>query len=147
MIDFMKYHQTTHCIFPNTSFQVLETKLFLTLYTAMFLSLISKLVIIHFLDCDPGFPGGSEVKSSACNAGDLGSIPGSGRSPGEGNGNLLQYSCLENAMDGGAWWATCHGVTKSQTWLSDFTHLTVITSEKISLTSLSEQISFYYFLS
>ena len=49
---------------------------------------------------------GSEVKASACNAGDLGSIPGSGRSPGEGNGHPLQYSCLENPMDGGAWWAT-----------------------------------------
>ena len=57
---------------------------------------------------------------SACNAGDLGSIPGSGRSTGEGNGNPLQYSCLENPMDGGAWWATVHGVTKSQTRLSDF---------------------------
>ena len=51
----------------------------------------------------PDFPGGSEVKASACNAGDPGSIPGSGRSPGEGNGNPLQYSCLENPMDGGAW--------------------------------------------
>ena len=50
-----------------------------------------------------GFPGGSEVKASACNVGDLGSIPGSGRSLGEGNGNPLQYSYLENAMDGGAW--------------------------------------------
>ena len=49
------------------------------------------------------FPGGSEVKASASNVGDLGSIPGSGRSPGEGNGNPLQYSCLENPMDGGAW--------------------------------------------
>ena len=56
-----------------------------------------------------GFPGGAEVKASACNLGDLGSIPGSGRSPGEGNGNPLQYSCLENPMDGGAWWATVHG--------------------------------------
>ena len=53
--------------------------------------------------------GGSEVKASACNAGDLGSIPGSGRSPGEGNGNPLQYPCLENPMDRGAWWATVHG--------------------------------------
>ena len=50
-----------------------------------------------------GFPGGSEGKVSACNMGDQGSIPGSGRYPGEGNGNPLQYSCLENAMDGGAW--------------------------------------------
>ena len=62
--------------------------------------------------CVLGFPGGSEVKASACNVGDLGSIPGSGRLPGEGNGNPLQYSCLENPMDEGAWWATVHGVTK-----------------------------------
>ena len=52
---------------------------------------------------------------SACNAGDLGSIPGLGRSHGEGNGNPLQYSCLENPMDGGAWWAIVHGVTESDT--------------------------------
>ena len=52
-----------------------------------------------------GFPGGSDNKVSACNVGDPGSIPGLGRSPGEGNGNPLQYSCLENSMDGGAWWA------------------------------------------
>ena len=68
-----------------------------------------------------GFPGGSEVKASACNAGDLGSIPELERSPGEGNGNPLQYSFLENPMDGGAWWATVPGVTKDQTRLSDFT--------------------------
>ena len=59
------------------------------------------------------FPSGSEGKESACNMGDLGLIPGSERSPGEGNGNLLQYSCLENPMDGGAWWAPIHGVAKS----------------------------------
>ena len=70
-----------------------------------------------------GFPGGSEVKASTCNVGDLGSIPGSGRSPGEGNGNPLQYSCLENPMDGGVWWAIVHGVAKSRTRLSDFTSL------------------------
>ena len=63
-----------------------------------------------------GFPGGSEVKVSAWNAGDPGSIPGSGRSPGEGNGNPLQYSCLENPMEGGAWWAAVHGVAKSQSF-------------------------------
>ena len=68
-----------------------------------------------------GFPGGTEVKASACNVGDLGSIPGSGRSPGEENGNPLQYSCLENPMEGGACWATVHGVAKSQTQLSNFT--------------------------
>ena len=65
-------------------------------------------------------PGGSEVKTSACNAGDLGSIPGLGRSPGEGNGNPLQYSCLESPMDGGACWATVYGVAKSRTQLSDW---------------------------
>ena len=72
--------------------------------------------------CYWGFPGGSEVKASAYYAGDLGLILGLGRSPGEGNGNPLQYSCLENPMDGGAWWATVHGVTKSRTRLSDFTY-------------------------
>ena len=59
-----------------------------------------------------GFPGGSEVKESACNAGGLGSIPGSGRFPGEGNGNPLQYSCLENPMDSEAWQATVHRVAR-----------------------------------
>ena len=57
-----------------------------------------------------GFPHSSVGKEYICNAGDLGSIPGLGRSPGEGNGNLLQYSCLENSMDGGAWQATDHGI-------------------------------------
>ena len=66
-----------------------------------------------------GFPGGSAGKESACNAGDMGLIPGSGRSPGEGNGYPLQYSCLENPMDKGVWWATVRGVTKSQIQLSD----------------------------
>ena len=65
------------------------------------------------------FPGGSEVKASTCNVGDLGSFPGSGRSPGEGNGTPLQYSCLENPTDGGAWWATVHGVAQSRTRLSE----------------------------
>ena len=59
-----------------------------------------------------GFPSGSDGKGYACNAGDLGSTPGSGRSPGEGYGYPLQYSCLGNPMDRGAWWATVHGVTE-----------------------------------
>jgi len=69
-----------------------------------------------------GFPGGTSGKESNCNPLDLGSITGRRRSPGEGNGNPLQYSCLENPMDRGAWWATVHGVTKSRTWLSTHTH-------------------------
>ena len=63
------------------------------------------------------FLGDSDGKESACNARDLGLIPRSRSSPGEGNGNPLQYSCLENPMDRGAWWAIVHGVTKSQIWL------------------------------
>ena len=74
-----------------------------------------------FLRETVGFPGGSDGKASAYNAGDLGSIPGSGRSPGKGNGNPLQHSCPENPMDGGAWSATVHGVAKSRTQVSDFT--------------------------
>ena len=60
-----------------------------------------------------GFPGGSEVKASAFSEGDWGLIPRLGKSPGEGNGNPLQYSCLENPVDGGAWWTTVQGVAKS----------------------------------
>ena len=73
-------------------------------------------------------------KESACNAGDWGLIPGLGRSPGEGNGNPLQYSCLENSVDRGAWQAALHGITKNWTWLCDFFVL------------LSYRTSFYYLL-
>ena len=66
-----------------------------------------------------GFPGGSDGKESACNAGDQGLIPGSGRSPGEGNGNSLQYSCLGNPMDRGAWLTTVHGVVENRIQLSE----------------------------
>ena len=65
-----------------------------------------------------GFPDGLDGKASACNVGDPSSIPGSGRSPGEGNGNPLQYPCLENPMDRGAWQVTVHGVAKSLTRLA-----------------------------
>ena len=67
------------------------------------------------------FQGGSDDRASACNVGNRGSIPGSGRSAGEGKGYPLQCSCQENPMDGGAWWATVRGVAKSQTQLGDFT--------------------------
>ena len=83
------------------------------------------------------FPGGSEGKASNCNAGDLGSIPGSGRPPGEGNGNPLQYSCLENPIDRDAWWATVHGIAKSRTQLSDFTF-------SISFLSIHKSIKYTY---
>ena len=80
----------------------------------------SYLLVFAFISFAVGFPGGSDGKDSSCNAGNLGLIPESGRSPGEGNGNPLQYSCLENPTDRRAWWATVHGsFTKSWTWLSD----------------------------
>ena len=73
-------------------------------------------MLIGAYPCPPkGFPGGSDNKESACNAGDSGLVTGSGRSPEEGNGYPLQYSCLENPMDRGAWQATVHGVTKNRT--------------------------------
>ena len=79
--------------------------------------------VIHILPLfyakDWGLPGGSDGTESACNAENPGSIPGLGRSPGEGNGNPFQYSCLDNSKDRGAWWATVCGVAKSQTCLSD----------------------------
>ena len=75
------------------------------------------------IDYNLGFPGGSDCKEFACNAGDPGLVPGLGRSPGRGHGNPLQYSCLENSMGRGAWRATVHGTTKSKTWLSNlYTH-------------------------
>ena len=89
-----------------------------------------------YLTKQMSFPGSSEGKVSDCNAGDRGSIPGAGISPGGRNGNPLQYSCLENSMDRGAWWATVHGVAKSWTRLSNFTsfHLTnPVTSKRILL--------------
>ena len=78
-----------------------------------------------------GFPGGSDSKESASNAGEPGLIPGSGSYPGEGNGDPLQYSCLENSMDRGAWRATVHGVTKSWILLSDF-HDTMVYQKNVS---------------
>ena len=73
----------------------------------------TKLSNLLALSCSWGFPDGSDHKESACSEEALGLIPGLGRSPGEGNDNLLQYSCLGNLTDRGAWWATVHGVAKS----------------------------------
>ena len=91
-----------------------STKLKLTFFPYGFVFLYFSLLSIDF-------PGGSDGKASAYNEGDVDSIPGSGRSSGEGNGNPLQYSCLENPMDERAWQATVCGVAKSRTRLRDFT--------------------------
>ena len=82
--------------------------------------------VAYYLSLLLGFPGSSDSKEPACNVEDPGLIPGSGRPPGEGNGNPLQYSCLENPMDRGAWWATVHGVAKSWAQLSDNTHTSLL---------------------
>ena len=71
-------------------------------------------------------PGGSNGEESACSAGDPGSIPGLGRSPGEGDGYPFQYSCLKNSMDRGAWQVTVHGVANNWTWLSNFNYLFIL---------------------
>ena len=80
--------------------------------------------ILNIFMTNLDFPGGSDGKTSVCNAGDLGSIPGLRRSPGEGNSNPLQHSCLGKPMDKGAWWAIVHGVTKE----SDMTELLTLSS-------------------
>ena len=78
-----------------------------------------------FLTSLYAFPGNSDGKVSACNVEDPGSIPGWGRSPGEGNGNPLHHSCLENPMEGGAWYATVHRIAKSRTQLSNIIRYTI----------------------
>ena len=83
-----------------------------------------------------GFPGGSVVKYPPANTAEAGSIPGSGRSPGVGNGNPLQCSCLENPQDMGVWWAAVHGVTKSQT------HPSILSPNELKLGSSSSIIIF-----
>ena len=82
------------------------------------------------------------VKNLLANAGEVGSIPGSRRSPGEGNGNPLQYSCLENSMDRGAWWAIVHGVTKSRTRLSVFNGETDIENRLMDKGSGEERVRY-----
>ena len=89
------------------------TKLHLNFFSYIKLVLFSLLIFIG------GFLSDLDGKESACSAGDPSSIPGLGKSPGEGHGSPLQYSCLENPMDGGAWWATVHGVAKIRTQLSN----------------------------
>ena len=83
----------------------------------------SPLISRHSINMNSAF-----WQESACNAGDMGLIPGSGRSPGEGHGNSLQYSCLENALDRGVWWATALGVAKNQPWLK---HLSMHHAEQV----------------
>ena len=91
------------------------------------------------------FPGGAVVKNLPANTADTkdaGSIPGYWRCPGAGNGNSLQYSCLENSMDRGAWWATVHGVAESRTWLSTLTrkHIWLLSPKAGTLNSFTNSV-------
>ena len=97
-------------------------------------------MLVFFL----GVPGGLDDKESASNEGHLGLIPGSGRSPGEGNGNPLQYSCLENPMDGGAWQATVHEVAELDTteWLHFSFWLTLWLHRVLSLVTIMNRGAF-----
>ena len=88
-------------------------------YKKCIIIILYEVLKVKLLNIVGGFADDSDGKESACNTGDPGSIPASGRSPGEGNGNPLPYSCLENPMDRGACWVTVHGVAKSWTQLSD----------------------------
>ena len=88
-----------------------------------------------------GFPHRSVGKSSACNAGDLGSIPGLGRSPGEGNGNPLQYFCLENPMDRGTWWSTLHGATRLRHDIATKPSSTYFTHDSVYMSMLLSQFT------
>ena len=90
-----------------------------TLYKTFTSLILFRKQVEELLYMSLDFPSSSNGKESACSVGDLGSIPGLERTPGEGHGNPLQYSCLDNSMDREAWWATVHVVTKSQTQLSD----------------------------
>ena len=90
---------------------------------------------------------GSDVKESPCNAEDPGSIPGSERNPRGGHGNPLQYSCLENPMDRGAWWGTIHGVPKSWTWLVTNTFIFIIDLQYcVNFCSIAKLVSYTYVL-
>ena len=100
------------CTFFTTTWLEIYSHWNMHMAVPSFLLLCWAVVNYINITCGMGFPRSSVGKKSACNAGDLGSIPGSGRCPGEGNGNPLQYSCLENPMDRGVWWATVRGVTR-----------------------------------
>ena len=101
------------------------------------------MIKLRFRESKQHNPGGSDGQESACNAGDPGSISRSGRFPGEGNGYPFQYFCLENSTDRGTWWAEVHGVTRSQTRLSNTaTHTHTDTSKKTGFVQLLNENSY-----
>ena len=114
----MPESNTTYLINNNNVFQIISSHRLLQniKYSSLCYTVgPCWLFILHKVVCTLGFPVGSDGKESACNSGDLGSIPGLGRSPGGGHGNPLQYSCLETSMDRISWKATAHGVANSRT--------------------------------
>ena len=131
LCQFLPYNRVNQpemyiCLLPRLQVVTEHQAGFPVLYSVFPLA-VSFTLVVYIYQCYSlnfpyplGFPSSSAGKESTCNAGDLGSIPGLGRSPGEGNGYPLQYPCLENPMDRGAWQATVCGVAKSRTRLSDF---------------------------
>ena len=104
--QFYLFKETAFSLTDLSYFYLVSISFSSVVFMILFLPLTLGFVCCSFYSsfrCKVGFPGSSDSKASACNAGDLGLSPGSGRSPGEGNGNPLQYSCLENSMDGGVW--------------------------------------------
>ena len=118
LISYFKIKCNQSCLFQNFQESIKRNRLHLS--PASYRNLVKSLILyLKQNRASVGFPGGSDGKESTCKAGDPCSIPGSTKSPGEGNGYPLQYSCLESSMDRGAWQATVHVVAKSQTRLNN----------------------------
>ena len=121
---FLNFHQMWILVFNetviHTNTEINSTELLKWSFKTFFACIFKKICLKFISEENRDFPGGSKGKGYSCNAGNLGSIPGSGRFPGKGNGKPPQYSCLENSTDRGAWWAIVHGIAKSQTCMSNF---------------------------
>ena len=140
-IALIDLHILNHCI-PGINPTYSWCMSFLMCCYNLFAKILLRIFASMFISDE--FPGGSDGKASAYNVGDLGLIPGSGRWSGEGNGNQLQYPCLENPMDAGAWWATVHGVAQSRTQLKRLSSSSILYwCFSFWLTSLCNRLQFH----